>query len=70
MTAPRPKEQDEDELRAALLARLRLELILTKLYALQIERLGVALKHGLVSVSQALALDQALAIDNDTEPVE
>ncbi len=62
MTAPRPKEQDEDELRDALLARLRLELLLSKIDSLRIERLGVALNHGLISVRQALAIDM--------EPIE
>ena len=47
----------EDELRAALLAQLRLRLVLSKIERVQIERLGVALRYGLISVRQALALD-------------
>ena len=57
MTAPRPESQDDDELREALLARLRLELILSKIDSLRIQRLGVALRHRLISVRQSLALD-------------
>ena len=51
------KGQSESELRAALLARMRLELVLSKIDTLRIQRLGVALKTGLISVRQALALD-------------
>ena len=58
------ESQDEDELREALLARLRLQLILTKFDALKIERLGVALKYGLISVRQALAIQH----NPDMEP--
>jgi len=52
----------EDELREALLAQLRHRLVLSKIETAQIERLSVALKRGLISVRQCLALD------NDTEP--
>ena len=50
------ESQDEQELREALLAELRHDLVLSKFDTLKIERLGVALKHGLISVRQCLAL--------------
>jgi len=52
-----PVTTEDDDLRAAFLARLRLEFIQSKIDTLKIERLGVALKCGLISVRQALALD-------------
>lgn len=52
------ESQDEDELREALLAELRCELVLSKMDTLKIERLGVALKNGLISVRQCLALQR------------
>ena len=57
--------ETQDELREALLARLRLQLVLTKFETLRIERLGVALKHGLISVRQCLALDNDMEPQND-----
>ncbi len=51
-----PESQDEQELLEALLAELRCEFVLSKFDTLKIERLGVALKHGLISVRQCLAL--------------
>ena len=53
-----PESQDEDELREALVAELRCELVLSKMDTLKIERLGVALKNGLISVRQCLALQR------------
>ena len=47
--------QEEDELREALLAELRCDLVLSKMDTLKIERLGVALKNRLISVRQCLA---------------
>ena len=49
-------QNEEEDLREALLARLRCELVLAKIDTLKIERLGVALKHRLISVRQCLAL--------------
>ena len=49
------ESQDEEELREALLAELRCELVLSKMDTLKIERLGVALKNRLISVRQCLA---------------
>ena len=50
-----PESQDEEQLRDALLAELRCELVLSKINTLKIERLGIALKHRLISVRQCLA---------------
>ena len=50
---------EEDELREALLAELRCELVLSKLDTLKIERLGIALKRRLIGVQQCLALQVA-----------
>jgi hypothetical protein len=49
------ESQEEDELREALIAELRCELVLSKMDTLKIERLGVALKNRLISVRQCLA---------------
>lgn len=49
-------QNEEEDLHEALLARLRLEWILAKFNTLQLERLGVALKHRLISVHQCVAL--------------
>ena len=49
------ESQDEDGLREALLAELRCDLILSKMDTLKIERLGIALKNGMISVRQCLA---------------
>ena len=49
------------ELRDALLAELRRDLLLSKIATLQIERLGIALNCGLISVPQCLALQSVPA---------
>ena len=51
-------KDEEQELRTALLAELRRDLLLSKIATLKIERLGVALKHRLISVRQCLALQR------------
>ena len=53
-----PSSQEEGALRTALLAELRQDFILTKFDLLEIERLGIALKNGLISVRQCLALQR------------
>jgi len=52
------ESQEEDDLREALLAELRCNLVLSKMDTLKIERLGIALKHRLIGVRQCLALQR------------
>jgi hypothetical protein len=52
------ESQEEGALRTALLAELRQDFILAKFDLLEIERLGIALKNGLISVRQCLALQR------------
>jgi len=61
------ESQDEDELREALLAELRCELVLSKMDTLNIERLGIALKHRLIGVQQCLAIQANPASFADRE---
>ena len=49
---------EDADMREALLAELRQDLIICKMDQIEIERLGLALKQGLISVHQALALQQ------------
>ena len=50
---------DNGAVRDCLLAEFRCVLILSKLATLEIEQLGIALKHGLISVPQTIALQDA-----------
>jgi hypothetical protein len=55
----RDKKEEQpcaNAVRDALLAELRCELILSKLATTGLERVGVALKHDLISVPQAIVL--------------
>ena len=60
ITTAKCEAQEEEELRTALLAELRRDLVLSKMDTLKIERLGVALKNRLISVRQCLALQCGL----------
>ena len=55
----RDKKEEQpcaDAVRDALLAELRYELLLSMLATIELERVDVALKHGLISAPQAIVL--------------